>query len=228
MKITDNIEMLEIMGMGNTIYPTLAWDTENLVLIDTGFPGQADVIVNAIAAVGFSAEDISHIILTHQDIDHIGCAMDLLKLTPTAIILAHSDEAPYIDGRKTPIKLAAMLEHYDSFPEDSKAWCDKLAAGFANRKIHVSHTLFDGEILPVCGGIEVIHTPGHTPGHICLFMRESGILVGGDAVNIIDGKLTGPNPQHTFDMELGLQSMRKIEKYPKNALISYHCGYLGF
>ena len=72
----------------------------------------------------------------------------------------------------------------------------------------------------------MIHTPGHTPGHICLYLRESGILVGGDAVNIAGGEIIGPNPQHTYDMELGLRSLEKAKKYPINALISYHCGYL--
>ena len=226
MKIQNNIEVLEITGMGSTIFLTLIWDKENLVLIDTGFPGQTDAIAKAIDSAGFSASNITHIILTHHDIDHIGCTLDLLKLAPSAIVLAHLDEEPYIDGRKTPIKLAAILENYDSLPAEGKVWCDKLQEGFANRKVQVNQTLSDGEILPICGGIEVIHTPGHTPGHICLLLKESGVLVGGDAVNIADEMIAGPNPQHTYDLELGLQSFEKIKKYPLNAVISYHCGYL--
>ena len=140
--------------------------------------------------------------------------------------LAHTDEAPYIDGRKTPVKLAAMLERYDSLPAEAKAWCEKMRAGFANRKIQINKTLSDGEILPVCGGIEVIHTPGHTPGHICLLLKESGVLVGGDAINIADGKIAGPNIQQSYDIELAPQSFEKIKKYPINAVISYHCGYI--
>jgi len=226
MKIANKVEMLEIGGGMGKIYLTLAWDEKNLVLFDAGFPGQADEIVKAIASAGFSADKLTHIIITHQDMDHIGCVIDLLKIAPAARIMAHSEEAPYIDGRKTPIKLAAMLENYANLPEDRKAWCDKMKEGFANRKISVNQTLSDGEVLPLCGGIEVIHTPGHTPGHICLFLRESGVLVGGDAVNIQDGKPSGPNPQHTYDMELGMKSMEKAMKYPVKALVSYHCGYL--
>ena len=225
MKIANNVEVLEIGDVGK-IYLTLAWDDKNLVLMDAGFPGQTEEIVKAIAGAGFSADKLTLLIITHQDMDHIGCVMDLLKIAPAAQVMAHIDEAPYIDGRKTPIKLAAMLENYDSLPDDRKAWCDKMKEGFANRKIPVSKTLSDGEVLSICGGIEVIHTPGHTPGHICLFLLESGVLVGGDAVNIQDGVPSGPNPQHTYNMELGMKSMEKAMKYPVKALVSYHCGYL--
>jgi glyoxylase-like metal-dependent hydrolase (beta-lactamase superfamily II) len=149
-----------------------------------------------------------------------------LKIAPTAKVMAHADEAPYIDGRKTPIKLAALLENYDNLPDDRKAWCDRYKEGYANRKINITQTLSDGDILPICGGIEVIHTPGHTPGHICLFLRESGILVSGDAINIKDGEPSEPNPQHTYNMELGLKSMEKAMKYPIKSMVAYHGGYL--
>ena len=226
MKIADNVEMLEISGTLGTVYLTLTWDSGSLVLVDTGFPGQTDAIVQAIGSAGFSAKNITHIILTHQDMDHVGCAKDLLKLSPNAQVMAHAEEAPYINGQKVPIKLAFMLERYDKLPVDQKAWCDKIKKEYPNFTIQVSHTLSDAEVLPVCGGIEVIHTPGHTPGHISLFLRESSILVTGDALNVTDGTLTGPNPQHTLDMELGLRSMEKAKKFPIKAVVSHHGGYL--
>jgi len=228
MRIAKNVEMIEISAMGSLIYLTLTWDGEHLVLMDAGFPGQTDMIVQAIADAGFAARQLTHIIITHQDMDHIGCVMDLQQLAPAALVMAHQEEAPYIDGRKTPIKLAALLENYAALPAERKAWCDRMKEGYGNRKITVAQTLTDGEILPVCGGIEVIHTPGHTPGHICLFLQESGILVSGDAINIQDGAATGPNPQHTMDMELGLLSMKKALLYPVTGLVAYHGGYAGF
>ena len=56
MKIADNVEMLEIGGMGGTIYPVLVWDDLHLVLVDTGFPSQKDYIVQAISDAEFIAE----------------------------------------------------------------------------------------------------------------------------------------------------------------------------
>ncbi|MCL1857743.1 MAG: MBL fold metallo-hydrolase [Oscillospiraceae bacterium] len=226
MKITDNIAMLEIAGNGGVIYPTLIWGDGHLILADAGFPGQTELIKQAIADAGFNARDLTEIIITHQDMDHVGCVPDLLKLAPKIKILTHIDEAPYIDGRKTPIKLAAMIDNYDNLPDDRKAWCDKMIAALPNWRIITNQELTDGEILPYCGGIEIVHTPGHTPGHICLYFRESKIIVGGDALNITNGQMSGPNPQHTYDMLLGLKSLEKAKKFDISGLISYHCGFL--
>jgi glyoxylase-like metal-dependent hydrolase (beta-lactamase superfamily II) len=227
MKIADNVAMLEIAGInGGFIYPALIWGDGHLVLVDAGFPGQTEPISQALSGAGFGAEDLTEIIITHQDMDHVGCIPDLRKLAPKVKTVSHIEEAPYMDGRKMPIKLAAMVEKYDSLNDGQKAWCDKMRAALPNRRIETDQTVTDGEVLPYCGGIEIVHSPGHTPGHICLFLRESRIMVGGDAINIADGKTAGPNPQHTFDMELGLKSLEKIKAFPMKALISYHCGYL--
>ena len=225
MKIAGHAAMLELARPNGTIYPTLAWDKSNLVLIDTGFPGQTDALVSAIAAEGFRAEDITHIILTHQDIDHIGCLPDLLRLAPSAQVIAHEAEAPYIDGRKTPIKLAMLLENYDRLPEQMKGFCDQLQVGFADRRVAVKQTVEDGEALPIAGGIEVVHTSGHTLGHIALFLRQGRIMVAGDAANIADGQLTGPNPQHTYDMAQGMRSLEKLKAYDNQGVVAYHGGF---
>lgn len=59
-------------------------------------------------------------------------------------------------------------------------------------------------------GLEVISTPGHTPGHIAVFDRESGLLVAGDAINTSGGAITGPNPDFTPDMSTAEASVAKI------------------
>jgi len=82
-------------------------------------------------------------------------------------------------------------------------------------------------MMEFCGGIEVIHTPGHTPGHMCLYLRESKILVGGDAVNISeDGKLAPPNPRNTPDMEQAMKSFEKIKSLDVKIIVAYHGGDL--
>ena len=225
MKLTDNVMMLELDMNGSIIYPTLISGNGHLILVDAGVPGMADAIVKAIADEGFHIENLTEIILTHQDIDHVGSVLDLLKLAPKAKVLAHVEEAPYIDGRKTPIKLGTMLANYDNLPEESKTFCNIMKEAFS-KHIPVSQTLTDGEVLPYCGGIEIVHTPGHTPGHICLYLRESKIMVGGDAINIENGKLIGSNPKHTYDTELGIKSLEKVNTFDMTGVISYHCGYL--
>jgi glyoxylase-like metal-dependent hydrolase (beta-lactamase superfamily II) len=60
-------------------------------------------------------------------------------------------------------------------------------------------------------GLRVIATPGHTPGHVCVFDPAGSLLILGDAVNNID-KLSGPNPQYTADMDQARQSVKKLAK----------------
>ncbi|GHV41560.1 hydrolase [Clostridia bacterium] len=210
MRVSDNAEMLEITDENYencTIYPVLVWDSENLALIDAGFPGQFDLFKAAIAKVGLGRgiSEITHIFLTHQDWDHIGCASEILSAAKNAKTYAHKDEAPYIDGREKPIKGGAKP------PE---------------MLFKIDRELSDGEIVPICGGIEAVHTPGHTPGHSCFLLRESNILVCGDAVNVNNGELAGPNPAYTFDMELGMKSFEKIKSLTGKAIVAYHGGII--
>ena len=224
MKLSSNVELLDT-GRGG-VNLVLTWDENNLVLIDTGFPGQTGAIVKAVADAGFKAESLTHIIITHQDWDHIGCLMDLQKLVPGVKTIAHEEEAPYIDGRKTPIKLAARLAEYDSLPKEMQERCDSQKEFYAAQSISVTETVSDGEALPICGGIEIVHTPGHTPGHIMLYLKESRIMVTGDGANIADGKIAGPNPVHTYDMPIALVSLEKMKSYDMSGIVAYHGGYL--
>jgi glyoxylase-like metal-dependent hydrolase (beta-lactamase superfamily II) len=59
-------------------------------------------------------------------------------------------------------------------------------------------------------GLRVIATPGHTPGHVCVFDPAGSLLILGDAMNNIGNKLAGPNPQYTADMALAHQSVKKL------------------
>ena len=91
-------------------------------------------------------------------------------------------------------------------------------------RLNVTKTVEDGETLDYCGGIEVIHTPGHTPGHACFYLRRYKTLVAGDAMNVMDGKLVGPNPIFTLDMKQGIESLKKLLNYDIETVICYHGG----
>jgi len=216
MKLSKHAELLQVAAEMGTYYPVILHDEENVVLVDTGFPFNAEPLIKAIEDSGFQPRDINRIILTHQDIDHIGGVKDILALAPKAKVLAYEEEAPYIDGRMTPIKLANM--------DKSNPFYETFQAGFAHSIVPVQQELIDRWVLPICGGIEVIHTSGHTPGHICLYIQEDKVLIAGDALNIADGKLVGPNPQVTYDMALAMESVEKLKGYDVDIVAVYHGG----
>ncbi|HVN67545.1 MAG TPA: MBL fold metallo-hydrolase [Candidatus Sulfotelmatobacter sp.] len=228
MKIAAGIEMLEIslevMGRPGAVYPTLIWDKEAVVLVDTGFPGQFPRLRAAMAEAGVPFAKLNKVIITHQDIDHIGGLPDILRESRQKVeVLAHADDKPYIQGDKPLVKSSPEnLKRFESLPAE---WREKMKAVFTNPpKAPVDCAVADGEELPFGGGIIVIATPGHTPGHICLYHRPSRTLIAGDAMNIVDGRLTGPNPANAFDLDLAIRSLKKLAKYDIEKIICYHGG----
>ncbi|MCL2363033.1 MAG: MBL fold metallo-hydrolase [Defluviitaleaceae bacterium] len=227
MKIANNIAVLPIVREdAGTLHPVLAWDENNLVLIDAGLPGQTDIIVEAIAAAGHHATQLTHIILTHQDWDHVGCVRDLQKRAPSVKVVAHVLEAPYIDGRTLPIKLAKRLQEYETMTAEQRAGLDNWRNTYKNVPIRLDMQVNDGDVLPICRGIEIVHTPGHTPGHICLYFRKSCIMVIGDAAGIKDGEFTDFKPAFIHDIDEARVSIEKMKQYPMSGVVAYHSGYV--
>jgi glyoxylase-like metal-dependent hydrolase (beta-lactamase superfamily II) len=229
MKIADGVTMLELVrempGQKNIIYPTLIWDQETALLVDTGYPGQFEDILKAIAGEGVSFEKLQGVIITHQDIDHTGSLADLVRESHGSIkVYAHTEEKAYIQGDKPLVKLSSPQwgKFMESLPEERRR---QMIAVFTNPpKARVDNPVTDGEILPYGGGITIIHTPGHTPGHICLYLNRSKTLIAGDALNVSGGQLGGPNPHATADMDLALRSLKKLLQYDIETIVCYHGG----
>ena len=223
MRIAKNVEMLEIKAQ-MTYYPVLLWDDKDAVLIDTGYPGQFDLIREEIVRCGLSPEQVTKVLLTHQDIDHIGNAGIFRSLG--AEIMAHEDDVPCIQGDRPLTKIADAEAHPESFTPDRLAFYEVLKANAKTVCVHVDTPLSDGQTIQVCEGIKTIHTPGHTPGHAAFLLSGSGIVVCGDAANIQDGYLVGSNPMHTHDAAAAERSLKRILSFDAAGYVCYHTGYL--
>jgi glyoxylase-like metal-dependent hydrolase (beta-lactamase superfamily II) len=229
MKIANGIEMMEIqinsMGRKTIIYPTLMWDNETVILVDAGMANSLPQIKIAIEDAGVPFEKLNMIIVTHQDIDHIGGIKEILTELPQVKVLAHEEDKPYIQGEKKLIRLnSKFMNRINEFPEKER---NNILKMFENTSVQINRTLNDGEKLNYCGGITVIHTPGHTPGHICLYHNQSKTMIVGDAMNIIDGELVGPNKQIISEDEAkrAMMSLKKFENFDIEKVISYHGGF---
>jgi glyoxylase-like metal-dependent hydrolase (beta-lactamase superfamily II) len=229
MKITEGIEMLELaVSFGEkrmVIHPTVIFDSNSYVLVDTGMPGYHKEILDLIRQSGIQINQPHSIILTHQDIDHIGSLPHFMaESTQQLDVYAHRDDKSYIDGEKTFLKLHADTKNVilQSLPEKQRL---EYETAFSNSSpANVSHSVTDGERLPFGGGLIVIHTPGHTPGHISLYHEPSKTLIAGDAMIVSNGELLGPNPDNTPDMETALKSLHKFKNFSIETVICYHGG----
>ena len=97
---------------------------------------------------------------------------------------------------------------------------------FKNAPVKVDRILSDRQQLDLCGGIMVIHTPGHTPGHICLYHKESKTLIAGDALNFDGEDLVITHLETLNKEEIGIVAnwLKKFLEYDVDQVITYHGG----
>lgn len=184
--------------------------TDEIVLIDSGYPGWSERILQEVARHNQNVAHVGHIILTHYHVDHAGCAADLKKATG-ARVYAHPADATYIRGEKP---------HEGPFP---RGVVDRLIAPVWFRRsaryrrilkaATIDHELSDGERLPIGEDLEIVHTPGHTPGHISVLMPSKKLLFVGDAAANVFGLRAPVGTMFglaTADIALAKESMRKI------------------
>lgn len=233
MKITEGLEMFQIPAVlangPGMIHPVVIHDESTAILVDAGFPGQVQLFRDGADRAGILLEKLDKIIITHSDMDHIGGLSGILKESSGKVeVLAHELEKPYIECEKPPVRLSQLGAQLAFLSgerlQQMKALHDNLKANYMNLKADVDNTLLDNQNLPYCGGITVIHTPGHTPGHICLYLERSRILIAGDVLNVENGELV-PCPKFTIlDGDAAAASLKKLAKLDIETVICYHGG----
>lgn len=209
----------------NIVYPTLLWDQENIILVDCGFMGSLPILERELQQHGLSVDQLTGLVLTHHDHDHMGAAVAIKKLNPHIIIYSSPLEEPFISAKEKPLRLTQAEKLQETLPaeqqEFGKAFCNMLRQV---EPVEVDYLLQNGADLDWCGGCHVIATPGHTPGHISLLLENESIVITGDAF-ALDGKLPViANPQFTLDIEQAIKSMESLLSIKASAYYCYHGG----
>ena len=96
-------------------------------------------------------------------------------------------------------------------------------AGTRYEPVPVDQLLHHGDVLPLAGGLEVIHTPGHSAGHVCLLLRQAGVLVAGDLCAHVAGLSYSTLNE---DLALAQQSILRAAEYPFQCAVFGHGGAL--
>lgn len=178
-------------------------------LIDAGAPGKADKILSALANIGVQPLHVKRIILTHHHYDHVGSLWELKRRTG-AQTFAHFRDADYIAGkrpRRAPRQLSGRLFYAVM----------NLGGARNIQGIQVDQRLQDGDRV---GGFTVIHTPGHTPGHLCLLRAD--YLFSGDLI-LAKASGFGETPHmFTTDVPTSRVSIRAIAQIHFAAILSSH------
>ena len=196
MKIVDNVFLIP----GIMANPYLIAEKDGLTLIDTGLPGSHKMILSYIARLGKTPRDLKRIILTHSDLDHVGGLGALHKasgartfasqIEAQAIALGRSSKA-LSSGRRSSLVRRIFTIIIRSKP------------------LVVDEIVEDGQVLPVLGGLHVLDTAGHSPGHISLFAPSSSVLFCGDAMVGTGEGLRGSRPQMTWNAEIAAEAVKR-------------------
>jgi glyoxylase-like metal-dependent hydrolase (beta-lactamase superfamily II) len=166
-------------------------------IIDTGpyHPLLQDIIAKVLHNAGI--EELAFIYLTHSHMDHCGMAARLRKMTGAQVV-AHAYEKPRIERAGERLQ-----EEYDCYAAMSSAMgfptdIERLVSGLASVWTKFSEpcgidVLLDGGETVRAGDrrLEIVHTPGHTAGHICLYLAEERLLFSGDHLM----RTITPNPE---------------------------------
>src|SRR5258708_22941409 len=159
------------MGISNSY---LIEGDDGLTLIDAGYPGKEAAVFGAIRGLGRSLDQLKHLIFTHGHPDHIGSAAAIVRETgartymhPLDIPMAESG-GPFPPLRGAPGLLGQVLCRLFYHPDHRL------------EPVAIDQRLTAGETLPIAGGIEVIHTPGHCAGQVSLLWHPGRMLFAGD------------------------------------------------
>jgi len=194
----------EMEGTTRTIHPVALQTEDGLVLVDGGLPGMADAVDAELSEQGLSVSDVSLILATHQDADHVGALSELRERT-RAPVMAHEADVPAIVGDAEPVTLRG--ERPPPVPVTVELTGDE-------------------RIRTEAGPVEPVHTPGHTPGHLSLYLPEHDLLLAADALVGEGDDLAGPIPEATPDMETAIGSVSTLANLDVDRTLCYHGGLL--
>ena len=182
---------------------------DGLILIDTGLPRNSKKILSYIQdTLNRKPSEISTIILTHYHIDHTGNVYELKNLSGAKVAI-HEADADFVSGRKpipTPKGGLGILYRL-------------LGIFFRSSLVEPDIILKNGDTI---AGFTCIHTPGHTPGSICLFDPVSKVLFAGDILRYDGVKISGAPPQFTMDMGEAQRSIIMIATLDFDILLCGH------
>lgn len=202
------------------------------LMVDTGWytPDAYEALKSGLKSLGLATTDIATIVVTHLHPDHFGLAGRIKASSPKTQLFMHHWDADLIESRYIKFaelrkEIAALLRRHGT-PEPDVAQLQSASMPTLQYVIVTlpDKTLYGGETISTgIYDLEVIWTPGHSPGHICLYEPKNRLLFSGDHIlpevtpNISYNPQSGDNPLGDF-----LYAVRKIQNLPVAKVLPAH------
>lgn len=214
-------------GKQDFLHLVLLHTSEELILVDCGYAGFADKLEKAANAYGLSLQQLTGIIITHHDVDHVGGLYEIKERYPTIKVYSPPLEKQFIEGTLPSLRLQQAEALLPYLPEESQpaatAFQDLLRSV---KPVAVDEVLPPDESISFLPGVFSVSTSGHMPGHISLYLPDERILIAADAIVIENGEIEIANPQFTLDLKQAVQSVYKLSLLKPLKIICYHGGVL--
>jgi glyoxylase-like metal-dependent hydrolase (beta-lactamase superfamily II) len=209
MKVADGVFV--VPGVAANTY--VIANTDGLTLIDAGLPRSHARILRYVEELGGTARDIQRILITHADWDHIGGLAALHEASGARTYASRIEAEAMAAGR--PSRPTRM-------PASASVGRRLMRLLFKPRPFEVDEILMEAQVLPVLGGLRVIDTAGHSPGHISFFAPSSGILFCGDSMVTDEHGIHGSRPIFTWDAAMAQQAVKKQAALSARIVCSGH------
>jgi glyoxylase-like metal-dependent hydrolase (beta-lactamase superfamily II) len=195
MEIAAGVHQVRLIGAD-----TFLLADERLTLIDAGMVGTRRALERYLRRLGRRLDEVERIICTHGHPDHIGGLSELVKDRTDVEVLIHADD---LAGLQRPLREALA-------PAQPRAERRGRIIQYLTRAPAMPTPIADGALLPVLGGLRVIHTPGHTPGSICLYLEGARVLFTGDVLQVHHGRLTFASAFFSHDHGAARASVERL------------------
>jgi glyoxylase-like metal-dependent hydrolase (beta-lactamase superfamily II) len=208
-EIVPGVSTFTGLGVGR-VY--LIEDADGLTLVDTSVPSAAGKMIRQLRAMNRRPQDVKRILITHAHPDHIG-GLARLKEATGAQVIAPAAERMAVEGAAR-FPMASNL--FTRMAQRTGLMPDKMHGAPVDRAVR------EGDVLPeVLGGLHVLATPGHTPGHVAYWQPERRILFCGD-VMVRKPYLSLPFAAVTIDMAEDARSAGRLADLNPNVVCFGH------
>ncbi len=206
------------------VFPYLFVENQDdLTLIDPSFLSQLPILESYLLDIGYDIKNVKRIILTHVHVDHAQAANEV-KRKSGARIYSHWIEARYLSHNPPymgPPSTQETVEKLDKLGVSMRA-LKKEYGSFEVEPISVDEQVSDGDLI---GSLKVIHTPGHTPGHISLYYEKDKLLLGADSIykHVFGAEgMYISAPQVSIDPVTAIVSAQRLAKVNFDKLLMVH------